>query len=81
MWSLLIGKFQKGACRYLLHRYLGQYLREKVTVDQLTVDLYNGTGSVKDVNLDCEVRERRFILVKLLFVQYYNRGPFFFYRP
>ncbi len=55
MWSLLISKFQKGACRYLLHRYLGQYLREKVTVDQLTVDLFEGTGSVKDVSLDCDV--------------------------
>lgn len=46
---------KKRACRYLLQRYLGQYLEEKLTLDQLTVDLFKGTGSVSDVTLDCQV--------------------------
>ncbi|XP_061721748.1 autophagy-related protein 2 homolog A [Cydia pomonella] len=45
---------KKRACRYLLQRYLGNYLEEKLTLDQLSVDLYNGTGTVCDVSLDCE---------------------------
>ncbi|XP_015584958.1 autophagy-related protein 2 homolog B [Cephus cinctus] len=45
---------KKRACRYLLQRYLGQFLEEKLTLDQLTVDLYNGTGRVTDVSLDVQ---------------------------
>lgn len=50
-WSESI---KKRACRYLLQRYLGNFLEEKLTLDQLSVDLYNGTGTVSDVSLDCE---------------------------
>lgn len=52
-WSESI---KKRACRYLLQRYLGQFLEEKLTLDQLTVDLYNGTGTVSEVRLDVQVR-------------------------
>ncbi|XP_031784416.1 autophagy-related protein 2 homolog A [Nasonia vitripennis] len=45
---------KKRACRYLLQRYLGMFLEEKLTLDQLTVDLYNGTGRVTDVSLDVQ---------------------------
>lgn len=51
-WSADI---KKRACRYLLQRYLGQFL-EELTLDQLTVDLYNGTGRVVNVSLDVQVR-------------------------
>lgn len=51
-WSETI---KKRACRYLLQRYLGQFLEEKLTLDQLTVDLYNGTGRVTNVSLDVQV--------------------------
>lgn len=51
-WSESI---KKRACRYLLQRYLGNFLEEKLTLDQLSVDLYNGTGTVCDVSLDCDV--------------------------
>ncbi|KAK7872956.1 hypothetical protein R5R35_004266 [Gryllus longicercus] len=50
-WSESI---KKRACRYLLQRYLGQFLEEKLTLDQLTVDLYNGIGSVSCVKLDVQ---------------------------
>lgn len=48
-WSDFI---KKRACRYLLQHYLGHFLQEKLTLDQLTVDLYNGTGRVDKVPLD-----------------------------
>ncbi|XP_014472680.1 PREDICTED: autophagy-related protein 2 homolog A isoform X2 [Dinoponera quadriceps] len=48
-WSESI---KKRASRYLLQRYLGQFLEEKLTLDQLNIDLYNGTGRVTNVSLD-----------------------------
>lgn len=57
-WPFLIPEFLKRrACRYLLHHYLGQYLGEKISLDDLSIDLYNGTGSVSNVPLDVEVKE------------------------
>ena len=53
-WSDFI---KKRACRYLLQHYLGHFLQEKLTLDQLTVDLYNGTGRVDKVPLDVWVGE------------------------
>lgn len=47
---------KKRACRYLLQHYLGRFLDTKLGLDQLSVDLYKGTGCVKDVNLDVEVK-------------------------
>ncbi|XP_022818068.1 autophagy-related protein 2 homolog A isoform X1 [Spodoptera litura] len=55
MWYLWSENIKKRACRYLLQRYLGNFLEEKLTLDQLSVDLYNGTGTVSDVSLDCDV--------------------------
>ncbi|KAM8834324.1 autophagy-related protein 2 homolog B [Synchiropus picturatus] len=43
---------KKQACRYLLHRYLGNFLQEKLSLDQLSLDLYQGTGSLAQVPLD-----------------------------
>ncbi|KAK3878072.1 hypothetical protein Pcinc_017284 [Petrolisthes cinctipes] len=50
-WSDAI---KKRAIRYLLQRYVGQFLEEKLSLDQLTVDLYNGTGTIKDLTLDVD---------------------------
>lgn len=55
-WNFLWSDFvKKRACRYLLNHYLGQFLQEKLTLDQLSVDLYNGTGVIKDLSLDVVV--------------------------
>ncbi|KAM3960547.1 LOW QUALITY PROTEIN: autophagy-related protein 2 homolog A-like [Aphomia sociella] len=54
LWYLPWSESKKRACRYLLQRYLGNFLEQKLTLDQLSVDLYNGTGTVCDVSLDCE---------------------------
>lgn len=45
----------KRVCKYLLQRYLGQFLEEKLTLDQLTVDLYKGLGTICNVALDVQV--------------------------
>ncbi|KAF6217295.1 hypothetical protein GE061_001649 [Apolygus lucorum] len=50
-WS---DSIKKRACRYLLQRYLGQFLEEKLTLDQLSVDIYCGTGSVSNVAIDVQ---------------------------
>uniref|UniRef100_A0A1B0CUM4 Autophagy-related protein 2 n=1 Tax=Lutzomyia longipalpis TaxID=7200 RepID=A0A1B0CUM4_LUTLO len=52
LWSDVI---KKKVCRYLLQRYLGQFLQEKLSLEQLNVDLYNGKGTVYDVALYSEV--------------------------
>lgn len=51
-WS---DSIKKRACRYLLQHYLGRFLETKLGLDQLSVDLYKGTGCVKNVNLDVDV--------------------------
>lgn len=47
----------KPICRFLLNRYLGEILLEKVNLEQLSVDVLNGTGSIADVNLDVQVKK------------------------
>lgn len=55
-WFFAIPEFlKKRACRYLLQHYLGQFLEEKISLDDLTVDLYNGTGTITNVPLNVEV--------------------------
>ena len=46
---------KKKACRYLLHHYLGSFLQEKLSLDQLSIDIYNGTGSIHNVQVDVQV--------------------------
>ncbi|XP_005990375.1 autophagy-related protein 2 homolog B [Latimeria chalumnae] len=43
---------KKRACRYLLQRYLGHFLQEKLSLEQLSLDLYQGTGLLAQVPLD-----------------------------
>ena len=45
---------KKRALRYLLQRYLGNFLLEKLTLDQLSIDLYEGKGSIRHILLDVE---------------------------
>lgn len=48
-WS---GSIKKRACRYLLQHYLGHFLQERLSLDQLGLDLYNGSGIIKKIHLD-----------------------------
>ena len=57
-WSTylpLLDTFKKRACRFILHHYLGRFLKDQLTLDQLTIDLYNGTGSLHNVPIDIYV--------------------------
>ncbi|XP_031632964.1 autophagy-related protein 2 homolog B [Contarinia nasturtii] len=45
---------KKKVCRYLLHRYLGSFIHEKISLDQLNVDFYNGKGTISNIVLDPE---------------------------
>ena len=45
---------KKRLCRYLLQHYLGHFFKEKISLEQLSIDIYNGTGCVKNLNLDCD---------------------------
>uniref|UniRef100_A0A8C5E1K8 Autophagy related 2A n=1 Tax=Gouania willdenowi TaxID=441366 RepID=A0A8C5E1K8_GOUWI len=48
-WS---GSIKKRACRYLLQHYLGHFLQERLSLEQLSLDLYNGSGLIENINLD-----------------------------
>ena len=61
-WSESI---KKRACRYLLQHYLGDFLKEKLDLDQLSVDLYNGKGTIKNVPLDVWVNLLLFLLFRI----------------
>ena len=45
---------KKRLCRYLLQHYLGHFFKEKISLEQLSIDIYNGTGCVKNLHLDCD---------------------------
>lgn len=45
---------KKRGVRYLLHHYLGQFFKEKLTLDQLSIDIYEGKGAIKGLALDVE---------------------------
>ncbi|XP_059810801.1 autophagy-related protein 2 homolog A [Hypanus sabinus] len=48
-WSSSI---KMRACCYLLQHYLGHFFEERLTLEQLSLDLYNGSGRIRDVQLD-----------------------------
>ncbi|UJR38243.1 hypothetical protein I4U23_030916 [Adineta vaga] len=48
-WS---NSLKTRACRQLIHHYLGVFFQEKLSLDQLSVDLFSGCGQVKDVILN-----------------------------
>lgn len=54
-WIPFWPDLKKKVLRYLLNRYLGQFLQEKLSLDQLNVDLYKGTGTVYNVTLQAQV--------------------------
>ncbi|XP_029634311.1 autophagy-related protein 2 homolog B isoform X1 [Octopus sinensis] len=42
------------ACRYLLHHYLGELLKDNVSLEQLSVDIFKGKGTIEHLSLDEE---------------------------
>uniref|UniRef100_A0A915IG90 Autophagy-related protein 2 n=1 Tax=Romanomermis culicivorax TaxID=13658 RepID=A0A915IG90_ROMCU len=52
--SWIANTVPRQICQFLLNRYLGEILLEKVNIEQLSVDLIEGTGSINEVYLDVE---------------------------
>ncbi|KAM6157924.1 autophagy-related protein 2 homolog A isoform 1-T1 [Rhynchocyon petersi] len=48
-WSNYV---KERACRYLLQHYLGQFLQESLSLDQLSLDLYKGSIALRDIHLE-----------------------------
>lgn len=55
-WS---GSIKKRACRYLLQHYLGHFFQERLSLEQLSLDLYNGSGVIKEINIDVWVSQSK----------------------
>lgn len=53
-WS---NSLKTRACRQLIHHYLGVFFQEKLSLDQLSVDLFSGRSQVKDVILNLNVKK------------------------
>ncbi len=71
-WFFTIPEFlKKRACRYLLQHYLGQFLEERIALDDLTVDLYNGTGTIHNVPLNVDVSSNCLQNSVAIFLSYY----------
>lgn len=66
MFADLFGDLQKRTGRYLLQRYLGQFLDGKLSLEQLNINLLNGRGTVNDVSLSCKVRLFVFFFIILV---------------
>ncbi|XP_067941344.1 autophagy-related protein 2 homolog A-like isoform X2 [Watersipora subatra] len=45
---------KKRLCRYALQSLLGEYLLDDVSIDQLTLDIYNGTGIIHSLNFNVQ---------------------------
>lgn len=59
---------KKKVCRYLLHRYLGSFIDEKISLDQLNVDFYNGKGTISDITLSSQVGSYKYVSVICCFI-------------
>ncbi|XP_055617380.1 autophagy-related protein 2 homolog B [Toxorhynchites rutilus septentrionalis] len=55
MWWATFGEIvKKKVSRFLLERYLGHYVEDRISVQQLEVEIINGTGTISDVKLSCQ---------------------------
>lgn len=45
----------KRVCRFLIHRYLSDFLKSKINLDQMSINLIGGTATVSEVDMDVQV--------------------------
>ena len=55
MFSVWPDALKKRTLRYLLQNYLGNFFLKNLSLDQLSIDLYQGTATITDIPLDVEV--------------------------
>ncbi|CAG9531831.1 unnamed protein product [Cercopithifilaria johnstoni] len=56
VWGLsnITDALQKRLCRFLIHRYLSDFLKSSINLEQLSATLYGGIASVSDVDMDVQ---------------------------
>lgn len=61
-------KMKKRTIWYLFDRYLGHFLREKLTLDQLSIDLIGGKGCSNELHLDVDSLNEELSFLPVKFV-------------
>ncbi|VDM95918.1 unnamed protein product [Thelazia callipaeda] len=69
-WSLsnITDALQKRLCRFLIHRYLSDFLKSSINLEQLSTTLYGGIASVSDVDIDVQRINEALEMLKIPFV-------------
>ena len=65
----LTDALKKRALRYLLQRYMGHFLAEKLSLEQLSIDLYDGTGCIKELALDVDGLNEELVFLPFQFTE------------
>ncbi|VDM25339.1 unnamed protein product [Toxocara canis] len=52
--SSFSGAVHKRVCRFLIHRYLSDFLKSKINLDQMSINLIGGTATVSEVDMDVQ---------------------------
>uniref|UniRef100_A0AAF5PGR6 Autophagy-related protein 2 n=2 Tax=Wuchereria bancrofti TaxID=6293 RepID=A0AAF5PGR6_WUCBA len=69
VWGLsnITDALQKRLCRFLIHRYLSDFLKSSINLEQLSATLYGGIASVSDVDMDVQRLNEAFESMKIPF--------------
>ncbi|KAL3981997.1 ATG C terminal domain family protein [Acanthocheilonema viteae] len=69
VWGLsnITDALQKRLCRFLIHRYLSDFLKSSINLEQLSATLYGGIASVSDVDMDVQRLNEVFESMKIPF--------------
>ncbi|VDK89074.1 unnamed protein product, partial [Litomosoides sigmodontis] len=69
VWGLsnITDALQKRLCRFLIHRYLSDFLKSSINLEQLSATLYGGVASVSDVDMDVQRLNEMFESMKIPF--------------
>ncbi|KAM3726481.1 Autophagy-related protein [Dirofilaria immitis] len=70
VWGLsnITDALQKRLCRFLIHRYLSDFLKSSINLEQLSATLYGGIASVSDVDMDVQRINEAFESMKIPFM-------------
>ena len=55
---MFLDYFGPKAFKFVFEHYLGHILGDKLSLDQLDIDFYHGTGEIKQIELDYQVKTK-----------------------